>query len=99
MATLDSNFESGGGVFFHLGSSPAETAEAFTKIHVDNYREVGRPSLPALVAHHLDEIGLAKDDPHYKAALLVASRAEIDLAKTPQYHNTNHYADVTAQVA
>ncbi len=99
IGTLDTKFDARGGVFFHLGSTPAETAEAFTKIHVDNYRDVGRPSLPALVAHHLDEIGLAKDDPHYKAALLVASRAEVDLAKTPQYHNTNHYADVTAQVA
>lgn len=99
IAGVDTQFAQKGGVFFGFGSSPQETAQAFTDIHVDQYRDNARPSLPALVAHHLDEIGLSKDSPHYKAALLAATRAEVDLAKEPQYHNKNHYADVTAQVA
>ncbi|MEZ0226963.1 MAG: hypothetical protein ACAH83_20595 [Alphaproteobacteria bacterium] len=96
---LDTKFQQTGGIFFALGSSPQESAERFTQIHIEQYREGARPSLPALVAHHLDDIGLSKESPHYKAALLVAARAEVDLANTPQYHNKNHYADVTAHVA
>jgi hypothetical protein len=99
VAGLDTKFDARGGIYFRLGSTPQETAEAFARIHVDDYRDDARPSLPALVAHHLDELGLAKDNPHYKAALLVATRAEVELATTPGYHNKNHYADVTAQVA
>lgn len=95
----DTHFQERGGVFFELGKSPMDTAQAFTQIHIESYRETGRPSLPALVAHHLDDIGLSADSPHYKAALLVAARAEIDLAVRPEYHNTNHFADVTAHVA
>lgn len=95
----DTSFQERGGVFFEIGKSPLDTAQAFTEIHVEQYRDTGRPSLPALVAHHLDDIGLAKDSPHYKAAVLVAARAEIDLAVRPEYHNTNHFADVTAHVA
>lgn len=99
ISAFDTQFSERGQVFFSLGATPMETAERFTQIHIEQYRDTGRPSLPALVAHHLDDIGLAKDSPHYKAAVLVAARAEIDLAKTPQYHNTEHYADVTAHVA
>lgn len=95
----DTHFQERGGVFFEIGKSPMDTARAFTEIHVEQHRESGRPSLPALVAHHLDDIGLEQDSPHYKAAILVAARAEIDLAVTPEYHNTNHFADVTAHVA
>src|SRR5262249_54774026 len=76
-----------------------ETAERFTRIHIEQYRDGARPSLPLLVAHHLDDIGLAPDSPHYKAALLAAARAEVDGATVPQYHNKNHFADVTAQTA
>ncbi len=96
---FDTKFEETGKVFFSLGSTPMETAAKFTEIHIEQYRDAARPSLPALVKHHLDEIGLDSSSPHYKAAILVAARAEIDLAKTPEYHNTNHYADVTAHVA
>ncbi len=37
-----------GGVFFQLGSDAVQTAEAFTQIHIEQYRKTGRPSLPAL---------------------------------------------------
>ncbi len=99
IGTMDRKFDERGGVYFKLGSDPLETAASFTKVHIEEFRETGRPSLPALVSHYLDDIGLAKDSPHYKAAVLVAARAEIELAVTPEYHNTNHFADVTAHTA
>ncbi len=99
IGTMDRKFEERGGVYFAMGSNPLETAASFTKVHIEEFRETGRPSLPALVSHYLDEIGLSKDSPHYKASLLVAARAEIELAVTPEYHNTNHFADVTAHTA
>lgn len=95
----DTNFHQSGGLFFALGKTALDTAQAFTAIHVENYRKTGRPSLAALVTHHLDDIGLTPDSPHYKAAVMVAARAEIDLAVRPEYHNTHHFADVTAHVA
>ena len=99
IGVLDAAFTAAGGVFFSLGATPQETSERFTRIHIEQYRDGARPSLPLLVAHHLDDIGLAPDSPHYKAAILVAARAEVELATTPQYHNTNHFADVIAQTA
>src|SRR5690349_17841716 len=63
---LDAKFGETGGIYFHLGNTPQETAEAFTRIHVEQYRDGARPSLPALVAHHLAEWGLSRDSPHYK---------------------------------
>jgi hypothetical protein len=96
---IDESFAKTGREFFALGATPKESAERFTRIQIEKYREEARPSLPALVAHHLDDIGLDPTSPHYKAALLVAARAEVTGATTPQYHNKNHYADVTAQLA
>jgi hypothetical protein len=95
----DEVFEKTGGAWFGLGASPERTAEAFTRIHINQYRNEARPSLPALAAHHLKEFGLTPDNPHFRAAMLVAARAEIAEGVEPEYHNRNHYEDVTAQTA
>lgn len=97
--TLDNDFEEKGGVFFHTGSDAFETAKRFTQIHVEQYRETGRPSLPALAVHHAGQIGLDKDSPEYKAMILVAVRAEMKAAVTPEYHSKFHYMDVAAMTA
>ena len=95
----DRAFEQAGGTYFQLGSSPVETADNFTKTHIEQYRDTARRSLPALAAHHLREIGLTPENLHYQAAMLVAARAEMAQTAQPEYHNQNHYEDVTAQVA
>lgn len=95
----DEAFTNAGGAYFGLDVTPERTAENFTRIHINQYRNGARPSLPALAAHHLKEFGLTADSPHYKAAMLVAARAEIAEGSEPEYHNRNHYEDVTAQTA
>ena len=96
---MDDEFQENGGVFFHAGKDAFETAKKFTEIHVEQYRNSDRPSLPALAAHHAEKIGLEEDSPLYKAMLLVATRAEMKQAVTPEYHSQEHYADVTAVAA
>jgi hypothetical protein len=96
---LDKHFKETGGVFFHVGSSASDTAEEFTRIHVEQYRETGRPSLPALALHHAERMGLNKGSADYKALIMVAVRAEMKLAVTPDYHNKFHYTDVAAMTA
>ena len=95
---LDTRFQSTGGVFFKLGSSAAETAQNFADTQLKWRETGGRPSIVGEVAHYLDEIGLNRNDPLYKANLLVAARAEIEAATgSPGYHNQNHFLDVNAQ--
>lgn len=96
---LDRNFSQTGGVFFRAGSNPMQTAEDFTRIHIEQYRETGRPSLPALAMHHAETLGLDNGSPEYKAMILVAARAEMKLAATPDYHSQFHYTDVAAYTA
>lgn len=99
IGTLDQKFEERGGVFFHTGSNAFETADKFTQVHIDEYRATGRPSLPALAAHHAEQLGLEKGSPEYKAMIMVAARAEVDAGITPDYHNKFHYTDVAAMTA
>ncbi|QQG36150.1 MAG: hypothetical protein HYS17_11780 [Micavibrio aeruginosavorus] len=96
---LDRNFSQTGGVFFRAGGNPLQTAEDFTRIHIEQYRETGRPSLPALAMHHAEKLGLDKNSPEYKAMILVSARAEMRLASTPDYHSQFHYTDVAAYTA
>jgi hypothetical protein len=96
---LDRSFQERGGVFFHSGSNAFETAERFTQIHVEQYRETGRPSLPALAVHHAEALGLDKGSAEYKAMLMVAVRAEMETSVKPDYHSKNHYLDVAAMTA
>ena len=96
---LDKDFEERGGVFFAAGSNAFETADRFTKIHVEEYRETGRPSLPALAVHHAEKMGISKTSPEYKAMIMVAVRAEMKAAVTPDYHSQYHYMDVAAMTA
>ncbi len=96
---LDQDFEEKGGVFFHTGSDAFATADKFTQIHIDQYRETGRPSLPALAVYHAQKMGFDKKSPEYKALILVAVRAEMKAAVTPDYHNQFHYLDVAAVTA
>ncbi|HYD18510.1 MAG TPA: hypothetical protein VEF76_08535 [Patescibacteria group bacterium] len=99
IGTLDQKFEERGGVFFHTGSDAFDTAAKFTQLHVEEYRSTGRPSLPALAAHHAEKLGLDAGSPEYKAMMLVAARAEVEMAVTPDYHNKFHYTDVAAMTA
>lgn len=99
IGSLDQKFEQRGGVFFHTGSNAFETADKFTQVHIDEYRATGRPSLPALAAHHADQLGLDKGSAEYKAMIMVATRAEVDAGITPDYHNKFHYTDVAAMTA
>lgn len=99
ISTLDRKFEERGGVFFHTGSNAFETADKFTQVHIDEYRATGRPSLPALAAHHAEQLGLDKGSAEYKAIIMVAARAEVDAGITPDYHNKFHYTDVAAMTA
>jgi len=97
--TIDRGFQQQGGVFFQTGANAFETAERFTQIHVEQYRETGRPSLPALAVHHAEKLGLDKGSPEYKAMILVAVRAEMETAIKPDYHSKNHFLDVAAMTA
>lgn len=93
---LDRRFESVGGMYFHLGSNPTDTAQNFAETQMA-YRLTGvRPSLPGQVAHYLDQIGLSKQEPHYKAAALVAARGEVEHPSRPEYHDAYHSSDVIA---
>ncbi|MFN3826638.1 MAG: hypothetical protein ACK4NR_03330 [Micavibrio sp.] len=96
---LDHDFEQKGGIYFRAGEDPFETAKEFTRIHVEQYRQGGRPSLPALAFHHAEGLGVPAESPAYKALLLVSTRAEMKLAIEPDYHSKCHYADVTAFTA
>jgi hypothetical protein len=96
---LDQGFQEKGGIFFHTGSDAFETAKRFTEIHVNQYRETGRPSLPALAVHHAETLGIDKNSPEYKAMILVAVRAEMKVASLPDYHNQHHFTDVAAMTA
>lgn len=96
---LDDRFRTSGGKYFHAGETPEETAQLFTSIHIQQYREGVRPSIPTLTAHHLEDMGLAKESPHYHAAMLVAARAELCMAQEPAYHNKCHFEDVIAHMA
>ena len=96
---LDRRFKETGGIFFHTGSNAFETAQKFTEIHVERYRQTGRPSLPALALHHAEQLGLEKDSPAYKALILVSVRAEMKAAVMPDYHSKFHYMDVAAITA
>ncbi|MDD9901033.1 MAG: hypothetical protein OXT65_08655 [Alphaproteobacteria bacterium] len=96
---MDRSFEQNGGVFFQAGNDAFETAQTFTDIHVEQYRETGRPSMPALAVHHAEQLGLEQETPEYKALLLVAMRAETKAAAEPDYHSKHHYMDVAAVTA
>ncbi len=97
---LDRSFAEKGGLFFHTGSTPLETAKKFTEIHLEQYRLTGlRPSLPALAIHHAAVLGLDKNSPAYKAMIMVAVRAEMKAAIAPPYHSKFHYTDVAAVTA
>lgn len=99
MLALDRHFEETGGRFFHTGLNAFETARKFTGIHIENYRQTARPSLPALAVHHAEQMGLDKDSAAYKALIMVAVRAEMKTAVTPDYHSKFHYMDVAAMTA
>lgn len=99
ISTLDTQFDARGGIFFETGSDAFQTAEKFTQVHIDEYRSNGRPSLPALAAHHAEKLGIDTGTPEYKAILLVAARAEVEQAVMPDYHNQFHYTDVAAMTA
>ena len=99
LRVLDRRFKETGGIFFHTGSNAFETAQKFTEIHVERYRQSGRPSLPALALHHAEQLGLEKDSPAYKALILVSVRAEMKAAVMPDYHSKFHYMDVGAMTA
>lgn len=99
MLALDRYFEETGGRFFHTGSDAFETARKFTEIHIEHYRQTGRPSLAALAVHHAEQMGLDKGSAAYKALIMVAVRAEMKTAVTPDYHSKSHYMDVAAMTA
>ena len=93
---LDDCFQSARGKYFHLGGSPAGASQNFAATQL-KYRVTGvRPSLPGQVAHYLDQIALSREDPYYRAALLVAARAEVEHVSCPEYHNAYHFSDVIA---
>lgn len=98
---LDECFQSiGGGYlhlgYFHLGGSPVETLENFAETQLQYWQTGVRPILPGQVAHYLDQIAMSKEDPYYKAAVLVAVRAELEHASRPEYHGLCHTSDVIA---
>jgi hypothetical protein len=96
---LDHQFGTRGGIFFHTGSNAFETAEKFTRLHVMDYRQRGRPSLPALAIHHAQHLQLDENSPVYKALVMVAVHAEMQTGITPEFHNKFHYTDVAAMAA
>jgi len=95
----DKKFEQESGVFFTTGSNAFETAQKFTEIHVEQYRNGGRPSLPALAIHHAEKMGFDTESPEYKAMILVSVRAEMQIVASPEYHSKHHYMDVAAMTA
>jgi hypothetical protein len=96
---MDTKFSKRGGEFFKVNNNAFITAADFTKIHVFDYFEKGRPSLTALAIHHADIMGLDKNSTDYKTLILIAFRAEMKTAVTPDYHNKFHYLDVAAMTA
>ena len=93
---LDAVFRSTRGSYFHLEATPAETARNFAESQLKYWRTGIRPSLPGQVIHYLDLIAFSKKDPYYKAAVLVAARAELEPMSRPEYHNACHSSDVIA---
>ncbi|MCE9507679.1 MAG: 3',5'-cyclic nucleotide phosphodiesterase, partial [Alphaproteobacteria bacterium] len=96
---MDRRFHKRGDIFFHSGGTAFETAQRFTQIHVDFYRQAGRPSLPMLAVYHAEKLGLDKNSPEYRAMILVAVRAEMQAEPAPDYHNRFHFTDVAAVTA
>lgn len=99
MQALDSDFEKTRGNFLHIEENAFDTARAFTDIHMERYRHMGRPSLPALAIHHAEHMELDKNSAVYKALIIVAVRAEMKAAASPEYHSKFHYMDVAAMTA
>ncbi len=93
---LDNAFENRGEFLFRAGENAFETAEEFTRLHIKDYRENGRPSFVTMAMEFAEEIGLDSESDEYKAMILVALRAEVANEASPQYHSKNHYADVMA---
>jgi len=96
---IDTEFEKSNGVFFEPGKDAFDTAKKFTDIHINHYHDNARPSLPTLAIHHAEKMGLSQGSPEYKAMVLIAFHAEIQQENAPDYHNRNHFADVTAVAA
>ncbi len=93
---LDTKFENRGEALLKTGGNSFETADEFTRLHVEDYRENGRPSLISQAVEFAEEIGLDRENPEYKAMIMVATRAEVANSNLPEYHSKNHYTDVTA---
>jgi len=96
---LDEKFNKRGGAFFKVNNNAFITAADFTKTHVFDYFNNGRPSLTALATHHAQLMALDKNSTDYKTLLLIAFRAEMKTAVTPDYHNKFHYLEVAAMTA
>lgn len=98
----DANFRAKKGVLFHYAATALETGRNFTRVHINQYRDEkngGRPSLPALAIAFADRLGLDAASAEYRAMILMAVRAERQVAQEPAYHNRHHFADVSALMA
>ena len=98
--TTQLEFEERSGIYFDAqNSSPGETAKKFTELHINAYRDQARPSLLGMAEHHANKLELDQDDPMRHAMIMMAVRAEMSIAADPDYHDKNHYLDVTAAAA
>lgn len=93
---IDTAFEDRDEFLLHEGDDSFETASEFTRLHVEDYRKNGRPSLVTQAMDFADNIGLDTNSSEYKALILVSTRAEVIQSVNPHYHSKFHYSDVTA---
>jgi hypothetical protein len=97
----DIAFQKRGGLFLIFNENANQAAQNFSFVHGKDFRQKGRPSLPAMALEYVDYLDLGFSEKHTNALLQVALRAEMDdyNDNRPAYHSTQHYADVFALMA
>lgn len=100
-ANKDAAFQKRNGLYLLFNKAAHNASAEFSDIHAQDFRDNGRPSLSSMAMEYVDKLQLKPDNPYYNALLLISLRAEADdLRKhSPQYHSTQHYADVFALMA
>lgn len=99
---LDTDFQKRAGLYLLFNKSAAVRAGSdFSQIHAMDFRQKGRPSLPALALEYIDILSLPKDTPYFSVLMEVTLCAEEDALQQniPLYHSPHHYADVLAVMA
>lgn len=69
------------------GANGAKLADLYS-----TWRDDGPPSVPAILMHAADVMGIDKEEPSFKAAVMTGIAAEIELENS--YHDNHHFREV-----